>query len=91
MSIKRASKLHEAIINNKYFNKVALRNLIKCLTTQENCRTIRDDSLLSLQAKNMVGNMENIGYTNKGLECIYNIKNYGRKSNNYSFRADAAA
>ena len=38
----------------------------------------------------MVGNMENIGYTNKGLECIYNIKIMEENQTIIALGADAA-
>ena len=91
MSIKRASKLHEAIINNKYFNKVALEELDKMFNhTRKTAEQLGMIPYYLYRQKNMVGNMENIGYTNKGLECIYNIKIMEENQTIIALGADAA-
>ena len=39
--------------------------------------------------KNMVGNMENLGYSKKGKECIYNIQMIEDKQTIIALGADA--
>ena len=41
--------------------------------------------------KNMVGNMENLGYSRKGAECIYNIQMIEDKQTIIALGADAVS
>ena len=41
--------------------------------------------------KNMVGNMENLGYSRKGAECIYNIEMIEDKQTIIALGADAVS
>ena len=75
MSIKRASKLHEQLVNDNYSNKLELEELTKMFAyARKTAEELSMEPYYLYKQKNMVGNMENIGYTRKGLECIYNIK-----------------
>ncbi|KYH36016.1 oxygen-independent coproporphyrinogen-III oxidase-like protein HemZ [Clostridium tepidiprofundi DSM 19306] len=75
LSIKRASRLYENIINNLRYEIPKQHELNKMYE-----RTARLAYELSMKPyymyrqKNMVGNMENIGYSLEGKECIYNIE-----------------
>lgn len=41
--------------------------------------------------KNMIGNMENIGYCRSGKECIYNVQMMEEKQTIVAFGADAVS
>lgn len=75
MSVKRASKLHENILNKINF-AVPEQNELNLMYE----RTVTLSESLNMKPyymyrqKNMVGNMENIGYTIEGKEAIYNIQ-----------------
>lgn len=75
MSIKRASKLYEQLLCDKFSNKLGVEELNKMFDhTKETAVKLGMKPYYLYRQKNMVGNMENIGYTKHGLECIYNIK-----------------
>ncbi len=90
MSIKRASKLHEEIV---------LKNAIKIAEQEElnkmyEATTIMAEELdmkpyYMYRQKNMVGNMENIGYSKKNKESIYNIQIIEEKQTILAAGADA--
>lgn len=91
MSIKRASKLHEALVNNEYSNKLEIEELNKMFNhTRKTADELGMIPYYLYRQKNMVGNMENIGYTKKGLECIYNIKIMEENQTIIALGADAA-
>jgi oxygen-independent coproporphyrinogen-3 oxidase len=91
MSIKRASRLHEELINDKYSNKLGMEELSKMFEAAR--KTALELAMVPYylyRQKNMVGNMENVGYTIKGLECIYNIKIMEENQVIIALGADAA-
>lgn len=91
MSIKRASKLHEALVNNQYSNKLSIEELNKMFSyTRKTAHELGMIPYYLYRQKNMVGNMENIGYTKKGLECIYNIKIMEENQSIIALGADAS-
>lgn len=75
LCVKRASRLYEDIINEKKYEKVQQSELNKMYE-----RTVTLSKELGMKPyymyrqKNMVGNMENIGYSLPGKEGIYNIQ-----------------
>lgn len=75
MSLKRGSKLHQNILNNIHM-KVAMQDELNKMYDE----TVKLSKALNLKPyymyrqKNMVGNMENVGYSRLGKECIYNIE-----------------
>lgn len=75
MSIKRASKLHENIINKVSFS-VPEQNELNLMyeETVNLSKNLKMKPYYMYRQKNMVGNMENIGYTIEGKEAIYNIQ-----------------
>lgn len=75
MSIKRASKLHENIINKISFAMPEQNELnLMYEKTVELAESLNMKPYYMYRQKNMVGNMENIGYTIEGKEAIYNIQ-----------------
>jgi coproporphyrinogen dehydrogenase HemZ len=75
MSIKRGSKLHENIINKISF---AIQEQSELNSMYEKTGVLSKNLNMKpyymYRQKNMVGNMENIGYTIEGKEAIYNIQ-----------------
>lgn len=75
MSIKRASRLYENILNNIEYEIPSQQELNEMFEkTVKLCDKLDMKPYYMYRQKNMVGNMENIGYTRKGKECIYNIE-----------------
>lgn len=92
MSIKRASKLYENMIVNKSFeipDQDELNDMYK--------RTVKLSKELDMKPyymyrqKNMVGNMENVGYALDGKEGIYNIQMIEEKQTIIALGADAVS
>lgn len=75
MSIKRASKLHENIINKVSFAMPEQSELnLMYEKTVLLAKDLNMKPYYMYRQKNMVGNMENIGYTIEGKEAVYNIQ-----------------
>ncbi|WPC41277.1 coproporphyrinogen III oxidase [Clostridium sp. JS66] len=75
MSVKRASKLHENIVNNKEFSLPGQGELN--LMYEETVNLAKDLNIkpyYMYRQKNMVGNMENVGYAKPSKEGLYNIQ-----------------
>lgn len=90
LSIKRASKLHEKMLNNYRFEVPGQEEL-----NQMYEQTVVLSKKLNMQPyymyrqKNMVGNMENVGYKTPGSEGIYNIQMIEEKQTIIALGADA--
>ncbi|SHI65325.1 coproporphyrinogen III oxidase, anaerobic [Clostridium amylolyticum] len=89
MSIKRGSALHERIILNDKFNipKQSELNFMYG-ETRNLSKELNMIPYYMYRQKNMVGNMENVGYTIKGKECIYNIEMIEEKQTIIALGAD---
>jgi oxygen-independent coproporphyrinogen-3 oxidase len=91
MSLKRASILHEEHLYNPEDYFVKQRTEINRM--YDTTRTLASDLSMKpyymYRQKNMVGNMENIGYCKEGKECIYNILMIEEKQTIIAFGADA--
>ncbi len=75
LSIKRASKLHESIVLNKEYHIPKQQELsLMYKETELLANKLNMIPYYMYRQKNMIGNMENVGYTLKGKECIYNIE-----------------
>ena len=74
LSIKRGSKLYEKLVVEKSLNIseqheiVEMFKLVEEVTLKMNMKPY-----YMYRQKNMLGNMENIGYSISGRECVYNI------------------
>ncbi len=77
MSIKRASRLHENLVLH---NTITIAEQKKNLNKMYEMSKVLGRELnmhpyyMYRQKKNMVGNMENVGYSKDNKECIYNIQ-----------------
>ena len=90
MSIKRASKLHENMLNNYRFKIPAQEELNQMYEhTVELSKKLHMKPYYMYKQKNMVGNMENIGYATSGKEGIYNIQMIEEKQTVIALGADA--
>ena len=90
MSIKRASKLHENMLNNYRFQVPAQEELNQMYEhTVELSKKLHMKPYYMYRQKNMVGNMENVGYTTPGKEGIYNIQMIEEKQTVIALGADA--
>ncbi|MDD3225776.1 MAG: coproporphyrinogen III oxidase [Clostridium sp.] len=92
MSLKRDSNLHKNIIRNIHM-KIAegeeLSEMYKIcgkLPMQLNLKPY-----YMYRQKNMVGNMENVGYSKPGQECIYNIQMIEEKQTMIAVGANAVS
>ena len=92
MSIKRASRLHEEIILNKEVNIPSQEELNKMYNeTKILAESLNMNPYYMYRQKNMVGNMENLGYSKEGKECIYNIEMIEDKQTIIALGADAVS
>lgn len=74
MSIKRASMLHEELVLGRKLYRPKQEELKEMYDkTRELSEELGMNPYYMYRQKNMVGNMENIGYSKEGSECIYNI------------------
>lgn len=76
LSIKRASKLHENILNKRSYKVVTEDEEIEkmFLLTEELAKSLEMKPYYMYRQKNTFGNRENIGYCKTGKESIYNIQ-----------------
>lgn len=75
LALKRGSAMYESFVLKKGIEVTPQDEIIKMY---EETKNLGDSLWLSpyymYRQKNMVGNMENLGYAKKGKECIYNIQ-----------------
>ena len=75
LALKRGSAMYENFVLKKGIEVTLQDEIIKMYAETKN---LGDSLGLSpyymYRQKNMVGNMENLGYAKKGKECIYNIQ-----------------
>ncbi|MCX7695161.1 MAG: coproporphyrinogen dehydrogenase HemZ [Caloramator sp.] len=84
MAIKRASILNEIEYKNKTDNIVSMYNYAaNC------CRDMGMIPYYMYRQKNMVSPLENVGYSKRGKECIYNIQMIAENISIVSLGADA--
>jgi len=72
LAIKRASRLREMKGNYSLPNQQEITAMLKI--TQNYAESMGLRPYYMYRQKHMVGNLENIGYTKPGYECIYNIQ-----------------
>ena len=90
MSIKRASRLHENLVLHNTITIAEQKNLNKMYEMSKVLgRELNMHPYYMYRQKNMVGNMENLGYSKKGKECIYNIQMIEDKQTIIALGADA--
>lgn len=90
LSLKRASILYENFVLKK---GIQVKKQDELSEMYEESRKLAKELNLSpyymYRQKNMVGNMENLGYAKKGKECIYNIEMIEDKQSIIALGADA--
>lgn len=89
MSVKRASILHEQILDKKV--KIKEQNELDEMfkRTEELAEKLNMSPYYMYRQKNMVGNMENIGYAKPNKEGIYNIEMIEDRQTIIALGADA--
>ncbi|MBS6185058.1 MAG: coproporphyrinogen III oxidase [Clostridium celatum] len=92
LSLKRASILYENFILKK---GIQVKKQAELADMYEESRILAKELGLHpyymYRQKNMVGNMENLGYSRKGAECIYNIQMIEDKQTIIALGADAVS
>lgn len=92
LSLKRASILYENFILKK---GLQIKPQTELSGMYEESRKLAKELGLSpyymYRQKNMVGNMENLGYSKKGKECVYNIQMIEDKQTIIALGADAVS
>lgn len=92
LSLKRASILYENFILKK---GIQVKKQTELADMYEESRVLAKELGLHpyymYRQKNMVGNMENLGYSRKGAECIYNIQMIEDKQTIIALGADAVS
>jgi oxygen-independent coproporphyrinogen-3 oxidase len=93
MSVKRASKLHEErIIGNQSSEQLIVSDLEKVYEeTRLLSEALQMKPYYMYRQKNMIGNMENVGYTKDNKECIYNIEMIEEKQTIIALGADGVS
>lgn len=75
MSIKRASKLHENLVLKKTVTIAKQEELNQMYEMSKALAKELDmNPYYMYRQKNMVGNMENVGFSRVGKECLYNMQ-----------------
>lgn len=90
LSLKRGSIMYENFILKK---GLGLKSQDEIMKMYEESRKLAKDLGIKpyymYRQKNMVGNMENLGYAKKGKECLYNIEMIEDKQTIIALGADA--
>ena len=87
LAIKRASKLKEKMdeyVLTQYEEMVKMIDL-----SMEYAKEMNLNPYYMYRQKQMLGNLENIGYAKEGYECIYNMQIMEEKQSNYALGAGA--
>lgn len=75
LAIKRSSKLHEHLVLKESVKIAPQEELSEMYDKSRTlAKSLGMNPYYMYRQKNMVGNMENIGYSKDGLECYYNIQ-----------------
>jgi len=75
LALKRGSRMYEEFILKKGIQITPQEEIIKMYEESRNlAENLGISPYYMYRQKNMVGNMENLGYAKEGKECIYNIQ-----------------
>ncbi|GAA0077846.1 coproporphyrinogen III oxidase [Clostridium sp. CTA-5] len=75
LALKRGSRMYENFVLKKGIDIPNQEEITKMYEESRNlAKTLDIYPYYMYRQKNMVGNMENLGYAKKGKECIYNIE-----------------
>ena len=92
LALKRGSRMYEEFILKKGIKMTSQEEIIKMY---EESRNLAENLGLSpyymYRQKNMVGNLENLGYAKEGKECIYNIQMIEEKQTTIAIGAAAVS
>ena len=90
LSLKRGSIMYENFILKKGLGLKSQDEVMKMYEESKNlAKALNLTPYYMYRQKNMVGNMENLGYAKKGKECIYNIQMIEDKQTIIALGADA--
>lgn len=90
LSLKRGSIMYENFILKKGLGLKSQEEIMKMYEESKNlAKELELTPYYMYRQKNMVGNMENLGYSKKGKECIYNIQMIEDKQTIIALGADA--
>ena len=90
LSLKRGSIMYENFILKKGLDLKSQEEIMKMYEESKNlAKELELTPYYMYRQKNMVGNMENLGYSKKGKECIYNIQMIEDKQTIIALGADA--
>ncbi|MGL5870679.1 coproporphyrinogen III oxidase [Clostridium chrysemydis] len=92
LSLKRGSRLYENFILKKGLGIKSQEEIAKMY--EESKKLAKDLGLkpyYMYRQKNMVGNMENLGYSKEGKECLYNMQMIEDKQTIIALGADAVS
>ena len=92
LSLKRASILYENFILKKGIQIKKQDELSSMYEVSRNlAKSLNIEPYYMYRQKNMVGNMENLGYSKEGKECLYNIQMIEDKQTIIALGADAVS
>ena len=92
LSLKRASILYENFILKKGIQIKKQDELSSMYEVSRNlAKNLNIEPYYMYRQKNMVGNMENLGYSKEGKECLYNIQMIEDKQTIIALGADAVS
>ncbi|SHH14007.1 coproporphyrinogen dehydrogenase HemZ [Tepidibacter thalassicus] len=87
MAIKRASKLKENIQEYEFSQYMDMVKMIDI--SMDYAQRMGLNPYYMYRQKHMLGNLENIGYSKRGFECIYNIQIMEEKQSIFALGAGA--
>ncbi len=92
LCLKRGSRMYENFILKKGLDIPKQEEIIKMYEESRNLAKHLDIAPYYMyRQKNMIGNMENVGYAKKGKECVYNIEMIEEKQTVIALGADAVS
>ena len=75
LALKRGSAMYEKFVLEKGIEVTPQEEIVKMYEESRNlAEALNLSPYYMYRQKNMVGNMENLGYAKEGKECIYNIQ-----------------
>ena len=90
LSLKRGSIMYENFILKKGLGLKSQEEIMKMYEeSRELAKALDIKPYYMYRQKNMVGNMENLGYAKQGKECLYNIEMIEDKQTIIALGADA--
>lgn len=92
LSVKRSSKHHENIVTGVEVSETSSENInVMYDLTRKLALSLGMNPYYMYRQKNMVGNMENVGYAKDNRESIYNIQMIEEKQTIIALGADAVS